>query len=480
MSFEVSHVESRRKILSRSVIAVGIVGFIVALLVTSIYYRVVYDQRKQQLVEVANTHANFIGAVARFDAIHSQQDHPLGARAATLSQILDAQTHYTGFGKTGEYVLAERIGNEIDILLSKNSKPGVPHKIAWDSKGGEALRRALEGKAGVMEGLDHNNKVVLAAYQPVPDLNVGIVAKISVDELRQPFIWAASASAGIAMLLIALGVLMVHRLVGTPLRQIGESFSKIEAAKNAKDQFLASVSHEIRNPINVIQGFTNMLESERPPEEVEQALKAIKRNVSHLLTIVNDVLDLAKAEANELRLEQVPCSPVRVLDETIVLLDGAAKAKGIDLLVEYHGILPSVITTDPIRLKQILFNLVSNAIKFTPKGFVKVVARARVSAEAHNQTILEFDIEDSGIGMSGDEVAKIFKPFRQADKNIATTYGGSGIGLYLSKLLVERLGGEIQVSSAPGKGSKFKVVLRVETSSVPNQPARSAGVELRS
>ncbi|MGE0172520.1 MAG: sensor histidine kinase [Oligoflexales bacterium] len=470
-----SHLDYRRKILSRCVVAVGAVAFIVALMVSAIYYRMTYDQRRDQLVEIATTHANFIGAVARFDAIHSQHDHPQGARAATLSQVLDAQAHYTGFGETGEYVLVERIGDEISLLLNNGGRSAESYRLPWESDLSGFMRLALEGKSGVVEGLDYKNELVLAAYQPVPDLGIGIVAKITLKELREPFIWAATVSAIIALLTIGVGVFFVHRLMGTPLRQIGENFSRIEAAKKAKERFFASVSHEIRNPANVIMGFSQVLEAQPPSTELAPALNAIRRNVKHLLDVVNDILDLSKAESDELSLEKVECSPCDIVDETVLLLDGPAKAKNIKLLTEYHGIIPSAIVTDPIRLKQVLLNVLSNAIKFTEQGYVKIITRARINPEL-GATVLEFEVEDTGIGMTNEHINKIFKPFGQAESSTTRKFGGTGIGLYLSKLLIERLGGQIHVTSSPGKGSRFCITLSVVEVRVPQNRQAAAPV----
>ncbi|MGE0173199.1 MAG: ATP-binding protein [Oligoflexales bacterium] len=453
-----SHLDYRSRILIRTVIAVGTAAFFVALMVSAIYYRVTFDQRKQQLVEIASTHADFIGAVARFDAIHSQHDHPHGARAATLSQILDAQKHYTGFGRTGEYLLGDQVGNEIFLYLSKGGRKEMTAKVSWNDKSAEFMRLALSGKSGIMEGVDHEGEPVLAAYQPVPDLKMGIVAKINMDELREPFVWAATVSGTVALLTIGLGVFLIHRLMGPPLRQISDNISRIEAAKNAKDRFFASVSHEIRNPANVIMGFSQVLEGQPPPADLGPALDAIKRNVKHLLSVVNDILDLSKVESGELTMEALQCSPCHIVEDTLQLLESSAKAKGISLLAEYHGIIPTVIVTDPTRLKQVLLNIVSNAIKFTDQGYVKLITRAREDPDSE-KTSLQFIIEDTGIGMTKEQLNKLFKPFAQAENSTTRKYGGTGIGLYLSKLLIEKLGGKIRVSSVAGKGSQFFVSL---------------------
>ncbi len=238
-----------------------------------------------------------------------------------------------------------------------------------------------------------------------------------------------------------------------------------EASTLAKSAFLANMSHEVRTPVGAILGFAEMLlDPELPADEGPRAIRAIRRNGSHLLAILNDVLDLSKIEAGKLELERIPYSPWTVVEEMESLLRGRAHEGKVTLITRPVGLLPDRVLTDPTRLRQILVNLVSNAVKFTaPGGLVEVRLLAeppsdpaRGSSEGGH---LEFAVQDQGIGMSADEVRRLFRPFEQADSSTTRKFGGTGLGLSITGRLVDAMGGTIDVQSEPGQGSQFRVRL---------------------
>ncbi len=240
------------------------------------------------------------------------------------------------------------------------------------------------------------------------------------------------------------------------------AMNKANEANEAKSAFLANMSHEIRTPMTAILGYADVLfESgkigEAPPLRVE-AIETIRRNGKYLVELINDILDIAKVEAGKLVIERVTCSPSELMAEVITLMRMRAREKRLALAVEYDGPIPSVIQTDPIRLRQILVNLVGNAIKFTDAGGVKIAARCQ-RATCEKDPVMEFDIIDSGIGLSGPQIAKLFQPFSQVDASAARRYGGTGLGLALSRRLARELGGDVSVTSQPGKGSTFRVTI---------------------
>jgi len=227
-----------------------------------------------------------------------------------------------------------------------------------------------------------------------------------------------------------------------------------EAANRAKSEFLANMSHEIRTPMTAIMGYADLLMSlEMPPAERRQHLQTIRRNAENLLTIINDILDLSKIEADKIELEPVDCSLREIVEEVRSLMRVRANEKNLSLDVIYRFPLPRTIRTDPLRVRQILVNLVSNAIKFTDRGGVRIVVRCTFGEDGRAR--VQFSVADTGIGMTAEEMARLFQPFTQADTSSTRRFGGTGLGLSISQKLAEMLGGRIEVQSQPGEGSTF-------------------------
>ncbi|MFZ5829365.1 MAG: ATP-binding protein [Planctomycetota bacterium] len=234
----------------------------------------------------------------------------------------------------------------------------------------------------------------------------------------------------------------------------------LRAAENAnasKSAFLAGVAHEIRTPMTAILGFTDVLLEEITGAEQQKSLSTIKRNGEYLLEIINDVLDIAKIEAGKLEVERVPCSPVEILDDVLALMRQRAEAKGLNFTAEIAGAMPECVLTDPTRVRQILINLVGNAIKFTQQGEVRVVGTLLDGASSEPR--LQFEVTDTGIGIEPTRLTQLFRPFTQGDSSISRKHGGTGLGLVICKRLAEMLGGDIQVTSTLGEGSSFRVAL---------------------
>jgi CheY-like chemotaxis protein len=217
------------------------------------------------------------------------------------------------------------------------------------------------------------------------------------------------------------------------------------------------MSHEIRTPLTAILGYADLIADPRqtPAERIE-SIETIRRNGDHLLQVISDILDLSKIEAGRMLLESIPCSPVWVVEDVASAVRARASHKGLRLAVEYEGTIPQTITSDPTRLRQILLNLVSNAVKFTESGEVKIRVRLR---GAGSDSRIEFEVADTGIGMSAIELERIFEPFSQGDESTARRFGGTGLGLAITRRLTELLGGEIRVESERESGSRFIVSL---------------------
>jgi signal transduction histidine kinase len=231
-----------------------------------------------------------------------------------------------------------------------------------------------------------------------------------------------------------------------------------EAASQAKTGFLANMSHEIRTPMTAILGFTeNLLEPGLSESDRLQAIHTIRRNGEHLLQIINGILDISKIEAHKLQIESVAFSPAQLIGEVHALMSIRAEERNLDFVVAYDGPVTETIRSDPTRLRQILVNLVGNAIKFTARGHVRLVTRL-VTGETGGP-VIRFDVIDTGAGLTPEQVALLFQPFTQADSSTTRSFGGTGLGLTISKRLAVLLGGDILVTSQLGRGSTFSVVI---------------------
>ncbi|WP_141733243.1 hybrid sensor histidine kinase/response regulator [Oligoflexus tunisiensis] len=243
------------------------------------------------------------------------------------------------------------------------------------------------------------------------------------------------------------------------LTQAQTARAEAENANQAKSEFLANMSHELRTPLGVVLGFAELLAiQENTPAEREHCLEILQRNGQHLLRLINDILDLSKVEASKLTVENVDFSLPDLISEVIAEFKPQAMEKGIDLTVTSDGPIPEVVNSDPLRLRQIIYNILGNAIKFTEKGQVRLHMIA-------NGRDFKLVIQDSGIGLSAEQQQRLFSPFTQADGSHTRKYGGTGLGLALSKKIAQLLGGDVQLlQSSPGLGSTFQIQIKVETS----------------
>ncbi|MCG3179240.1 MAG: Sensor histidine kinase RcsC [Phycisphaerae bacterium] len=243
-----------------------------------------------------------------------------------------------------------------------------------------------------------------------------------------------------------------------------------ESANAAKGSFVANVSHEIRTPMTAILGYADLVAEsieccDRCPDHVTcriradnvQNMRIVQRNGNHLLSLINDLLDLSKIEAGKLSVSLEPCSIVTVLADVASMMRPRAEQQGTSLSLQFDGPLPATIRTDPSRLRQVLVNVVGNAVKFTAGG--KVAVRTRMESEGERAGCIRIEIRDSGIGMTDEQVAGLFRPFTQADATTSRRFGGTGLGLAISQRLMDLLGGRIDVQSDPGRGSTFVLIL---------------------
>ncbi|MDP8241087.1 MAG: response regulator [Candidatus Hatepunaea meridiana] len=251
-----------------------------------------------------------------------------------------------------------------------------------------------------------------------------------------------------------------NRFLEQETLRANEMALQAETANAAKSEFLANMSHEIRTPMNAILGFTEILESKIKNEEYKEYIASISSSGQALLRIINDILDLSKIEAGKLELDYTAVNPHFIFREIEQIFFWKIRDKGLDFVLEIDRAMPKALLMDEIRLRQIIFNLVGNALKFTDKGYVRLSVRKEVTPMDKSTIDLIFSIDDTGIGIAKEDQKCIFEAFRQQDKQTSTKFGGTGLGLAITKRLVEMMGGEIKVESEIGKGSSFKVILK--------------------
>jgi PAS domain S-box-containing protein len=242
-------------------------------------------------------------------------------------------------------------------------------------------------------------------------------------------------------------------------RELLEAKASAEAASRAKSAFVANMSHEIRTPMTAILGYADLLQrTDQTVEDRSRCIQTIRRNGEHLLAVINDILDVSKIEAGKMNVELIMCSPVQIVADVCALLKVRALDKNLAFDVRYLGPIPHSIQCDPTRLRQILMNLLGNAIKFTQTGGIKLLVSLVEPESAKPQ--LRFDVVDTGVGLTPQQTAALFKPFAQADSSTTRKFGGTGLGLTISKRLANMLGGDLTSHSQPGAGSTFTLTVR--------------------
>ncbi len=295
--------------------------------------------------------------------------------------------------------------------------------------------------------------------------------------------WAFLAAGGISSLLVSRGLIphngftyngvLLASVLEITLLSLGLSdrFRRVERdaerhrlASETKTRFLAHMSHEIRTPLNAVLGMTELLAESKLSGEQAKYLTVLNRAGRNLLEVINNILDISKIEAGHLQLESIRFKPTTLVESLQGLFTAEAHSRGVELIARVEGDIPEYVRGDPTRLRQVLSNLISNAIKFTERGFVRVLVRADREAFARPGWLrLEFEVSDSGIGIDLDKWERIFDSFSQADESTTRRYGGTGLGLAICRSLVELMGGRIGVESFPGKGSRFYFAINFDT-----------------
>ncbi|MCL2269783.1 MAG: ATP-binding protein [Treponema sp.] len=331
------------------------------------------------------------------------------------------------------------------------------------------LRRGIAGERGTGQ-FSIDGKPRLCAFRPVSSPNegwlVGVIAPLSESSLHKiPFFIIMMSI--ITLVISVLGAVIASSLLKRPYDDKDRQLKEIETMSMLKSTFLANMSHEIRTPMNSIVGFSELAMDGEISHRTRDYLNKIQTNAKWLLQIINDILDISKVESGKMELENIPFDMHDLFTSCRTLIMPKAVEKGIALFFYAEPSIGKRPLGDPTRLRQVLVNLLSNAVKFTNKGMVKLNSIIKETNE--RDITVYFEVKDSGIGMTNEQIQKIFDPFTQAESGTTRKYGGTGLGLAITKNIVDLMGGNLCVESALGVGSKFSFELRFDTMNISDE-----------
>ncbi len=342
-----------------------------------------------------------------------------------------------------------------------------PSKIGESMAGSSLMDAFAKAETGTYTGSGHLDGVIrIFGYRKVKDLPLIVNVGLSRSEVFAPFEASRRGDVVYASLL-TVWLLAIAFLMWRYQKSLLTSRDHAEAGTRARSEFLAMMSHEIRTPLNGVIGMADVLLSSGLTAEQSRDANVMRDSAQHLLTVLNDVLDFSKLEADRMEIEKVPFNLHEAVTSSIALLHSMADGKQLALTADIAPDVPRVVRGDPARLRQVLFNLISNGLKFTSVGGV-TVSVARAIHKGDDRLLVK--VTDTGIGIPEDGISLLFREFAQLDRTVARRFGGTGLGLAISKRLVELMGGTIAVSSVVGKGTTFHFEL-------PCEPAGLGAVE---
>jgi len=293
---------------------------------------------------------------------------------------------------------------------------------------------------------------------------------LSVEQCFMPRIWDENENRFVAMTASTIAGAIMRDIYDEKLKEAMESAS---AASKAKGEFLSNMSHEMRTPLNAIIGMTAIGKSARDIERKDYALNKVEDASTHLLGVINDVLDMSKIEANKLELSFVPFNFEKMVQKILTVINFRVNEKAQHLTVHIDNNVPHFVVGDDQRLAQVIVNLLSNAVKFTPDGG-EIQLNVILTKQERDVCELQIEVADSGIGLSAEQQSKLFQPFQQAESSTSRQFGGTGLGLAISRRIVDMMDGEIWVESELGQGARFIFTIQVTLSKAPEEMSQDA------
>ncbi|MCG6206251.1 ATP-binding protein [Rhodopseudomonas sp. HC1] len=339
-----------------------------------------------------------------------------------------------------------------DVVLAS-----YPHLDSAGEQKSTSGRRALESGGSIREAISSASaKPELRSSRMLPNFPVMVTVALSEESALQS--WQDMAVLLVAMSVVSALIILTGSIaIARWWNKQAVYADAAEVASAAKSSFLAMMSHEIRTPMNAVLGLaSNLLDSKLDPAQ-RRAVLGIHDAGDSLLEILDDILDFSKLEAGRLSFELIPFSPRKVAEHPLSVIGSRAAAKGLTIRTVFSDDLPQALIGDPGRVRQVLLNLISNAVKFTPSG--SIVVAAECLATDGTTARVQWSVRDTGIGIEPDKIESLFSDFVQADSSIRRRFGGSGLGLAISRRLIEQMGGKISVTSTPGQGSSFVFTL---------------------